>query len=146
MGRIALNVRRQEKPAASDDGGFASEDLAIASDDPEVELMRSLCKAEFNQAFTQALASLEVRERNLIRLRSLDALTLDELAAYFRVHRATVVRWLCEVTDRLFIETRRQLGEKLALDRPEVDSLLRAARSRVDFSLTSLLRRADPAS
>lgn len=103
--------------------------------------MRSLCHAEFNEAFTHALATLELRERRMIRLRFLDALTLEELAAYFRVHRATIVRWLAEVTERLFEETRRRLGERLTLAPQEVDSLLRAARS-IDFSLKGLLRAA----
>jgi RNA polymerase sigma-70 factor (ECF subfamily) len=132
---IALNARRGEKPSEPLD------DLAIVSNDPEVEYMRNLCKAEFNRAFTDAMATLATRERNLVRLRFLDGLTLEELASYFRVHRATVVRWLAEVTDRLYAATRIGLSERLSIDTSEVDSVVRAARSRIDLSLTGLLKR-----
>jgi RNA polymerase sigma-70 factor, ECF subfamily len=140
---VALNLRRQDRPAEPLSGEFDAEDLEIAADDPEIAYMRALCRSEFSSAFVRALATLEPRERNLLRLRFLDTLTLEEVAAYFRVHRATVVRWLSEVTSRLFEETRRELGDRLSLDQPEVDSLLRAARSRIDFSLRGLFRRAE---
>lgn len=134
---LALNTLRAAGPPALDDA-FEEQPVELRQD-PEAEYLRSLCRTEFHAAFKQALATLELKERRVIRLRFLDGLTLDELAAYFRVHRATVVRWLAELTERLFEETKRRLRVQLTLEQPEVDSLLRAARS-IDFSLSRLLR------
>jgi len=133
---IALNLQRSERAQAHE----GDSDLDIASSNPELELLQAACGAEFVSAFRTAMASMTLKERNLLRLRFIDGLTLPALATYFRVHRATVVRWLAEVSEQVFQETQRMLNQRLGNQAPQVVSLLREAGSRPDFSLGQLLK------
>src|SRR5262249_55575934 len=87
--RIAIDARREERPFATESAGGAAA-LGLAGVDPELELMKERFREPFEQAFRAALAGLTSVQRNLLKLHFVDGLTLEELAALFHVHRATV--------------------------------------------------------
>jgi hypothetical protein len=60
----------------------------------------------------------------------------------YRVHRATVARWLARGRDRLMRETRAALLSRLRLPGDEIDSILRLIGSRVDISIATALDQA----
>ncbi len=66
------------------------------STDPELDYVRSRYKSSFSQALTEGLATLSPEERNLLRLHFVDGLTIDGLAPFFGVHRATAARRLAD--------------------------------------------------
>ena len=112
--------------------------------DPETAAVKAKCRTELAAAFRAALAALSTRERTLLRYQIADGLGIDAIGAIFRVHRATVARWLAAIRERLVVDTQERLGATLRLDAGEVRSVIRLVRSQLDFSLVSLLAGDDP--
>lgn len=102
--------------------------------------LRTTYTAELKRAVAEALAALDVRQRNLLRQHVLDGLTIDELARLYRAHRATCARWLADARADLARHTRRRLVGALGLPGDEVDSVLRLLDSDIELSLSRLLR------
>ena len=112
--------------------------------DPEMAVVKAKCRTELAAAFRAALAALSPRERTLLRYQIADGLGIDAIGAIYRVHRATVARWLAAIRERLVADTQERLGATLRLDAGEVRSVIRLVRSQLDFSLVSLLAGDDP--
>ncbi len=93
---------------------------------------------ELKRANHDAFAALEQRQRNLKRQHILDSLTIDDLAALYRVHRATCARWLADARADLGRGTRRRLVDALGAA-SELDSLLRFLDSDIELSISRVL-------
>jgi RNA polymerase sigma-70 factor (ECF subfamily) len=131
--RIAVNlIRGQGKERASP----AAEAAHV---DPELDLIRRKYAPQFKQAFESALGSLSSEHRHLLRMHFVDALTLDELASVFRVHRVTVARRLAAARGAILDEARRLLVQRLTLTPTECESLFGLVRSEIDVSIFRLL-------
>lgn len=107
--------------------------------DPEVALLRARHRAHFREAFAQAVSALTPRERTLLRLHTLDGLTLARLGAMYGRDASTISRWLDAARDTLLARTRAQLAETLGLDAAELDSVMRLADGELSVSLGRLL-------
>jgi RNA polymerase sigma-70 factor (ECF subfamily) len=92
------------------------------------------------QAFARAVASLSPRQRNFLRHAQVDLLTLDQIAALYKVHRATVARVLAQARSELSENTRKELAAQLGLADDALDSVVSAADSRLDLSLSRVLK------
>lgn len=136
---LALDWQRQRSGQAQADDGDLSV-LMAPGDDPELAYLKTTYRAEFNASFTAALAALEPRQRNFLRLKYLDGLSIDQLGALYGVHRSTAARWVVGAQESLLQETRRLLTERLKLTRSQLDSVLRLISSQLDVSLSRLLR------
>jgi RNA polymerase sigma-70 factor (ECF subfamily) len=104
--------------------------------DPEADLARQRHQAQFQQALDGALATLTARERNLLRAYFIDEMSIDQLGARFRVHRATAARWLHAARERLLEETRRRVSQLVALTPSEFDSLAALIKSQLTLSFS----------
>jgi len=116
---------------------------ASGESDPELAFLKARYRPVFREAFADAVAGLGARERNLLRLHFLRAVTLEQLATMYGVHRATIVRQLAAVRADLERSTRKGLAERLAVDRSELDSVMDLVRSQLDASVERLLRTVD---
>ena len=103
--------------------------------DPELELLRSRYRDEVRTALAGALDQLPERQRNVLRQYYVDGLTIDQLAALYRVDRATTARWVVGARSAVLAATREQLREKLGATSTEVESILRLVRSQLDLNL-----------
>jgi RNA polymerase sigma-70 factor, ECF subfamily len=74
-----------------------------------------------------------------------DGLNIEEIGLAYRVHRATVARWLAASREKILDETKRLLSQGLKLDREEVQSMIDLVRSRLDVSIYRLLDEDKPA-
>lgn len=92
----------------------------------------------FKEAFRFALASLEPKERDLIRLHLIDNVSLLELSKTWSVHRTTLARWLDGARHQVVERTRERLSQSLQLSRQESDSLTGFLLEQVDVSLSGL--------
>jgi RNA polymerase sigma-70 factor (ECF subfamily) len=110
---------------------------------PEVGYFKQFYREEFKAAFAEALGALSDRERTLLRQHALDGLSIDRLAALYRVHRATAARWVEAARRAALAHTRASLTRRLSLAPEEVDSVMRLVRSRFDVTLAPLLREND---
>lgn len=133
-----LRKNKREVPITDD----ALADPAAAPWDPGLEMLKGRARDAFRAAFEAAVRSLEPRERNLLRLHLLGGVTLEQLAKVYGVHRATVVRWLAAARENVLSTTRREVGHALDLRGDELESVMNAARSRLDLSVERMLRSA----
>jgi len=136
--RDAISLLRAEAraPDLTDDGIV---EILAPFADPEVHAINAELQLRFRAAFEQAVATLQPRQRNCLRLHVLEAVTLDELAAMYGVHRATVARWLDAARTALDAKTREFLRSDLDLTDPEVDSMLRTLQSKLEISFDRIL-------
>lgn len=92
------------------------------------------------EAFRDAVAQLEGKERNLLRLHFVDGLTFDEIGRLFQVNRSTTFRWIDAAREALVDYARAQLRARIGVDAGEFESLVQLVRSQLDLSLSRLLR------
>ena len=108
--------------------------------DGELEYVKTVYRGEFRAAFRDAMGKLTDRERNLLAHQFVDGLTLDQLAALYRVHRATIARWLGRARTSVLRGTQLALRTRLRVQPTELDSIMRLIESRLDVTLPPLLR------
>jgi RNA polymerase sigma-70 factor (ECF subfamily) len=142
--RSALNFMRTRDGATHPDEVLADRALAgmpSGTGDPELDVVRARCAGEFKAALEGALAKLPAEERTLLRLHYVDGLNIDELGGVYRVHRATIARWIAKTRDGLLSETRRVLTKELRLTNKEFQSLVASMQSQIHVSIHRLLGR-----
>jgi RNA polymerase sigma-70 factor (ECF subfamily) len=134
--RTALTLKRRTRPpSALDDDALMQ---LPAGGDLELDYIKARYRADFRICLREALGALSAQERNVLRLHFIDGLSIDEMAPIYRVHRATVARWLKHHREALFDDTRRRLTERLKLSPGELESLLGLLRSHLDVSIRTL--------
>jgi len=138
--REAARLYARVRPELESDDVFA--DLATPGGDPELQYLKRVYRGEFKRSLEAAIAQLTDRQRLLLRQHTLDGLTIDALARFYDVHRATSARWLEDAREALFDTIRRDLMTRLDLSRPELESVLRLIRNTIEVSLPRLLRSA----
>jgi RNA polymerase sigma-70 factor, ECF subfamily len=130
--RTAVDLGRAEKP-------LRAELVDQTIDSPELQVMKERYLPELKSALSDSLRELTSEDRNLLRLHLIEGLTLEQIAKLFAVNRSTVFRWLGATREKLFVEARRRLREKLGVSDEEFDSLAQLVRSRLDLSLSEIL-------
>jgi RNA polymerase sigma-70 factor (ECF subfamily) len=93
----------------------------------------------FQAALQDALTTLTPREKTLLRLHFLDGMNIDALGVVFRVHRATVARWLVAIRTQVLDRVRQTLSLDLGASPSEAISLVRLLRSEVQLSIRRIL-------
>jgi RNA polymerase sigma-70 factor (ECF subfamily) len=114
--------------------------LPDGSDTLEVSHLRKVYKDAFRDAFVGAVEGLTSREKNVLRYRFADGLSVEQVAAIYGVHRATAGQWLSLARESLATAMRARLVERLHLSQDELHSALRLALSRLDITLVRYLR------
>jgi RNA polymerase sigma-70 factor (ECF subfamily) len=109
-------------------------DPGIAAD-PLLEQLKVKYRAELANAFRGALAELPPRDRTLLRYQLIDGLSIDEIGAIFKVHRATAARWLQRIRDDLVERCRATMASVLGVDTDEAASIVRLVQSQLDVSV-----------
>ena len=61
---------------------------------PELAYLKERYRDAFTDALSAAVSALSDRDRTLLRLYHVDGLSLEAMAALYRVHLSTVSRWL----------------------------------------------------
>jgi RNA polymerase sigma-70 factor (ECF subfamily) len=130
-------VQRETRPIADEDDRLAQ--LPTGDADLESGYVKRSYGPVFKRAFIEALDQLGDREKNLLRQHYLDGLTLEQLAALQRTHRATVARWLGSARQELLDRTRDRLMRHLRVPLADCDSIIRLAQSQLELTLMRLL-------
>jgi RNA polymerase sigma-70 factor (ECF subfamily) len=137
--RDALSwLKRNRRELSAGDDTLLGE-LEAPAEAPELAVFKQRYGGAVSAAFRRAIAALETRQRNLLRQHYLDGLSLEEVAALYRVHRATAARWLADAKASLLERTRDNLSASVGLQRLEVDSVMRLVQSRLDLSAGAFL-------
>lgn len=135
--RLAYSAKRRVPGAREDAERLAV--LPYVGDDPELARIRAELAEPFRRAFADALASLETRDRNVLRLHLLEGVSTESIGRIYHVHRATVARWIARVHESLLSDTRRRLSRELRLEGSELDSFMRLLASQLEVSIVSAL-------
>jgi RNA polymerase sigma-70 factor (ECF subfamily) len=114
--------------------------LPSPTGDPRDAHERDQLRGAIKRAFAAAVASLAPRERTFLRHASVDRLTLDQIAATYHVHRATVARVLASGRERLLNETRAGVVAELGIAPAELSGAMTMLDSRLELSLSRVLR------
>jgi len=132
--RTRLNVER--RPGQHHDPlPSAADDRLHDGLDPELAYLKTHYREAFRSALAGALAELEPRERNLLRLQIVHGLSATGIAAVHHVHRATAKRWLAHARARVLESTRAGLKTSLRVETEELDSIMGLIDSRLDASV-----------
>jgi RNA polymerase sigma-70 factor (ECF subfamily) len=125
--RLGLDIRRNTRnPEDADLADVLAEQAPI--DTVDAERYRSAIGVAIRRVFLQ----LSPEDRNLLRLHHLEGVSLDRLALMNRVHRATIARRLAELRQRVYEETRREVGVAHRITKSEFRSLFRRIQSSLD--------------
>lgn len=137
--RVALNLRKSRHDERftdlGDEGLF---ELPLQEDDPELRHMKSMYRAEFKKAFSEALQALPAEARNHLRLYYVDGLGVVELGKLFGTSAPTVSRRLAAARTALFDGTRQRLKERLDVSAEELESIMRLIESRLSVDVKKL--------
>jgi RNA polymerase sigma-70 factor (ECF subfamily) len=95
--------------------------------------------SRLREALEASMGALEARDRMLLKLHYLDGASLDRLAVFSGVHRATVARWLAELRRRIIAEVGTYLGARFGTRPSELRSLWRLYGAEVQVSLSRIL-------
>ena len=87
--------------------------------------------------FRSAMATLDDRQRALLRLEIVEQLPHQRIAELHGVHRTTALRWIDDARVALAAEVRRRLRAELGLSEASAASLLRALAGQVELSVQS---------
>jgi RNA polymerase sigma-70 factor (ECF subfamily) len=131
--RIALNLRRGRHRVADEP----------APDMPSVAIDTVYAKAEYRervkQAIEDAAAALAPRDRTLLRLHLVERSSIDDIAALYRVHRATAARWVQAARETLVAHTRTNFLSATKLDAHDEAGLASFVESQLTLSLSRIL-------
>ncbi len=134
--RVSSNAKRS---GAREDAVSSVPESTLATPNAELTLLRVQYRDHFRAAFTEALGGLEAQDRTVLRLHTLDGLSLASIGTMFQRDASNVSRWLARIRERLLEQTRAALGRRLSLDGSELESLMRVADSELTMSLSGLL-------
>lgn len=136
--RTALNLRRNRDDRPHEDLDEAT--VGRLEHEAEADVLRAQHQRAFQEALREAFSHLSAEDRNILRMHFAGGLSGDRIADLLQVNRSTIVRRLARIRSEMFQETRRLLSARLRLPPEELDSFIRVMRSRLNMSLTSLLK------
>lgn len=139
--RALVDIARTERTRRVEELLPDDELLAMPALGPDLasRYTRAEISRAIKHAFARAVTGLSPRQRNFMRHAQVDGLTLDQIAATYSVHRATVARTLATARTELAAATRAELASALGLPDDALDSIVRDADSRLDLSLSRVL-------
>ncbi len=132
--RVALDLKRQEQSSPIEPARDSLPSMPAPLIDLELDYLKASYRDELQEALQLTLAGLPIDERNVMRLHYFDGLSIDEIGSLYKVHRATVARWLMASRETILSETRRILRDRLKLEESELDSVINLVQSRLEAS------------
>lgn len=120
-------------------GEVLDDELPLEDVDVDVALIRARYAATFKHALSRAIASLERRERLVLRMHVVDGLSAEKIAAVFHVHRATVATWLAAAREHIKARVIELVREDAGIGPGEFDSIVHVVQQFTDLSLPRLL-------
>jgi RNA polymerase sigma-70 factor (ECF subfamily) len=130
-------IQREQRAGTGQEELLA--ELPAGGGDSELAILKARYRREFAEAFEAAVASLETHERVLLRLHAVDGLSIDDIGALYRVHRATIARRIAKARGAIASRTRREMMRRLKIARTEQESIMRLIQSELAVSLSRCL-------
>jgi len=136
--RTALNLVRSDN--ARKETGLDDFSEAIPSGaNPELDYLKARYRAEFREAFQQAVSELSQRERVVLRHHYVNGLSQERIARLYQANQATVSRWIASARESIRRTAERELRKRLNTSVSEIQSIAALIRSQFDLSLARYL-------
>lgn len=139
LSNIRSRSRRREDELDAEEMLGSGAAAMVDGADAELRLAKQTYRGPFEEAFRTALAELTPRDRTVLRMYLLDGRNIDEIGAVFRVHRATIARWIADARVSLGKRTQTLMTANLDTNTAEFRSITRLCYSQIDVSLHTLL-------
>lgn len=139
---MKMIVRKDAKEVQLEDQ--VMQQLNTDPNNPELHFLKTTYKGHFKAAFAESMEALSAKERNTLRYFYVDGLNIDKIGAIHGVHRATVARWLNQIRDKLFRDTRKRLTQRMQITDDEVESVLGLIQSQLELSMRLFFTPEDP--
>lgn len=137
--RTALDLLREQANTRGENPETALAASVAAQVTPENALARTTYGPVFQAALERALAALPPRDQAILKFHFLERLSIDAVGTIYRVHRATVARWLADIRRRLSADIEERLQVDLGTTPSEFRSLLEVVRDDLRASLARVL-------
>ena len=138
--RAALMWLREYRAEARVREAVGSEPPATRAASPESVYTKERYRTEFERALSEALDRLGERERALLRLHVVNAVSVEKIGKMFGVSQPTASRWLAAARQTLLDDIKTTLRTRLGVSSVEAASLAGMVASRLDLSLSTLLK------
>jgi RNA polymerase sigma-70 factor (ECF subfamily) len=137
--RVALSLLERSKLRSHARDVSALGVLVGEQTSPELAAVRSRHGSAFQAALERSLDALGARDKTLLRMHFIDQLNIEAIGRIYRVHRATVARWLVAIRRRVLDNLRAELALDLKASTSEFRSMLAVVRADLELSLRHLL-------
>ena len=135
--RLGLRLKQVSPGGAASDQG-ALETLVTGGASPEETVVKAQHRDQFRAALDEAFLRLGAREKTLLRMHFVDGMNIEEMGAVFRVHRATVARWLVAVRRDILEHVKEHVTTTVRTRSSEFHSLVELVRSDMNISLSRI--------
>jgi RNA polymerase sigma-70 factor (ECF subfamily) len=109
----------------------------------DAALFRARYTTEFEQALKEALGRAPERDRAILRLYMVNGVTVDKIGKLLGVSQATASRWLGKARQRVLTDLKSILKQRLRIASSEIESLANLLASRLDLSISQILKTHD---
>jgi RNA polymerase sigma-70 factor (ECF subfamily) len=138
--RAALMWLRENRAETRARDAAANEAADAPEAHPETAYIKEKYRGEFEVALGEALERLPDRDRVLLRLHLLSGVSIEKIGKMFSVSQPTASRWLAAAREKLLEDIKQALGARLGTSSSELASLAGMVASRLDLSLSVLLK------
>jgi RNA polymerase sigma-70 factor, ECF subfamily len=138
--RAALMWLRENRTEARARDGAAAEPAPGGHTHPEMAFLKDRYRGDFEGALKESLTRLPERQRTLLRLHLVNGVSVEKIGQMFAVSQPTASRWLAAARETLLDDLKATLGHRLGASSQELASLAGMVASRLDLSLSMLLR------
>jgi RNA polymerase sigma-70 factor, ECF subfamily len=137
---VALRIALDANVKSVDETESLVQAAALDLDDPELRLLCERYGPLLRDAIERSVRILSRRERTLLKMSIVDALTIDQIGAIYTCHRATAARWVSAAREALIAHAREQFCALAKASESDFISIVRALPSYLDVSLERILR------
>jgi RNA polymerase sigma-70 factor (ECF subfamily) len=105
----------------------------------ESQLTRKEHGPRFEAAVEEAVMGLSAREKAVLRFHFVEGLNIEAIGRIYRVHRATVARWLVDIRGRIFHAVEQRMAIEVEMSPSEFRSLVGLMREELRLSFSRVL-------
>jgi RNA polymerase sigma-70 factor (ECF subfamily) len=138
--RTALMWLREGRAETRARDGAAAESDFDSPAHPELAYLKERYRGDFALALKDALERAPERERALLRLHVVSGVSVEKIGKMYGVSQPTASRWLAAAREGLLDRIKETLGTRLGVSADELASIADLVASRLDLSLSMLLR------
>jgi len=137
--RVAFDIAAESGRPANDWETELVDGWNAFDDGPEAAMIKESYREMLTAALQESLAALGPREKTVLRMHVVDQLNIDVIGRIYRVHRATVARWLVAIRTRVFDDLRARAALRWGASTNDLRSLARILGDEIRISAKRIL-------